>query len=70
MHEVMIDTFLDSHNQLPQEITLDYDATDDPIYCNQEKNFLMDSMTDTAYLPLYVFCGNQLLVSCLRPSSV
>lgn len=70
MHEVMIDTFLDSHNQPPQEITLDYDATDDPIHGNQEKSYFNGFYDGYCYLPLYVFCGNQLLVSYLRPSSV
>jgi Transposase DDE domain group 1 len=70
IHEVIVDTFLDSFKQPPQEITLDYDATDDPTHGNQDKNYFNGFYDGHCFLPLYVFCGDQLLVSYLRPSSV
>lgn len=70
LHEVIIDTFLDSFEVPPEEIILDFDATDDPAHGNQEKNYFNGFYDGYCFLPLYVFCGDQLLVSYLRPSSV
>jgi hypothetical protein len=70
VHEVMVETFLDSFEEPPEEITLDYDATDDATHGNQEKRYFNGFYDGYCYLPLYVFCGDQLLVSYLRPSSV
>lgn len=70
LHEVLVDTFLDSYDVPPQEIILDYDATDDPTHGNQEKRYFNGFYDGYCYLPLYVFCGDQILVSYLRPSSV
>ena len=70
LHEVLIDTFLDSYDDPPDEIILDYDATDDPTHGNQEQSYFNGFYDGYCFLPLYVFCGDQLLVSYLRPSSV
>jgi hypothetical protein len=70
LHEVLVDTFLDSYEEPPQEIILDYDATDDPTHGKQEKRYFNGFYDGYCFLPLYVFCGDQLLVSYLRPSSV
>lgn len=70
LHEVLVDTFLDSFEAPPEEIILDFDATDDPTHGNQEKNYFNGFYDGYCFLPLYVFCGDQLLVSYLRPSSV
>lgn len=70
LHEVLVDTFLDSYDVPPQEIILDYDATDDTTHGNQEKRYFNGFYDSYCYLPLYVFCGDQILVSYLRPSSV
>jgi len=70
LHEVLVDTFLDSHDVPPEEIILDFDATDDPTHGNQEKRHFNGFYDGYCYLPLYVFCGDQILVSYLRPSSV
>jgi hypothetical protein len=70
LHEVLVDTFLDSFdNEPPPEIILDYDATDDPTHGNQDQRFFNGFYDGYCFLPLYVFCGDQLLVSYLRPSS-
>ena len=39
MHRVMVDQFLDSYKQPPEEITLYFDANDDPIHGEQEGRF-------------------------------
>lgn len=70
LHEVLVDTFLDSFDTPPEEIVLDYDATDDPVHGNQEQRYFNGFYDNYCFLPLYVFCGDQILVSYLRPSSV
>lgn len=70
LHEVVVDTFLDSYDKPPEEITLDYDATDDPTHGEQDKRYFNGFYDGYCFLPLYVFCDRQLLVSYLRPSSV
>lgn len=70
LHEVLVDTFLDSYGAPPEEIILDMDATDDPTHGNQDKRYFNGFYDGYCFLPLYVFCGDQALVSYLRPSSV
>jgi hypothetical protein len=70
LHEVLVDTFLDSYDEPPEEIILDYDATDDRIHGQQEGRHFNGFYDGYCFLPLYIFCGDQLLVSYLRPSSV
>lgn len=70
LHEILVDTFLDSYDEPPEEITLDYDATNDTVHGNQDRRHFNGFYNSYCFLPLYVFCGDQLLVSYLRPSSV
>jgi Transposase DDE domain group 1 len=63
LHGVLVDTFLDSFEVPPEEIVLDYDATDDPTHGNQDKKYFNGFYDGYCFLPLYVFCGDQLLVS-------
>ena len=70
MHEILVDTFLDSFDEPPEEIILDYDATDDTVHGNQQKRYFNGFYDSHCFLPLYVFCDDQILVSYLRPSSV
>lgn len=70
LHEVLVDTFLDSFDSPPEEIILDYDATDDTVHGNQDRRYFNGFYDSYCFLPLYVFCGDQILVSYLRPSSV
>lgn len=70
LHEVLVDTFLQSFEQPPEEIILDMDATDDPIHGEQDNAYFNGFYRGYCFLPLYVFCGDQMLVSYLRPSSV
>lgn len=49
-------------------ITLDFDATDDPIHGNQEGRFYHGYYGNYCYLPLYCFCGDIPLWAELRTS--
>ena len=69
LHEVLVDTFLDSFDEPPEEIFLDYDATDDLIHGNQAGRYFNGFYDGYCFLPLYVFCGDQILVSYLRPAA-
>jgi hypothetical protein len=65
--ELFIESFGDSP---PEELVLDFDATDDPVHGEQEGRFFHGYYDGYCYLPLYVFCGERLLVSYLRPSNI
>lgn len=70
MHEVLIETFIKSFTTKPEELILDFDATDDRVHGNQEGKFFHGYYDHYCFLPLYVFCKDQLLVSYLRPSNI
>lgn len=67
MSEVFVETFIDSHEQPPKELILDFDATDDLVHGAQEQRFFHGYYDNYCFLPLYVFCGDQLLTAYLRP---
>jgi hypothetical protein len=69
MHRVLVETFIKSFKSPPQELILDFDATDDPVHGCQEGRFFHGYYQGWCFLPLYVFCGQQLLVSLLRPAN-
>ena len=68
--EVFVEQFIASHPTPPKQIVLDFDATDDPLHGNQEKRFFHGYYDHYCYLPLYVFCAEQLLVPYLRASNI
>jgi hypothetical protein len=70
LSRILIDQFIASHDQSPEEITLDLDATDDPVHGEQEGRFFHGYYQCYCFLPLYVFCGSQPLVAYLRPSKI
>ena len=70
MAEVFVEQFIASHDTPPEQIVLDFDATDDPVHGDQEGRFFHGYYDNYCFLPLYVFCGDQLLVSYLRPSKI
>ena len=69
-HEAMVETFIASFDAPPEELILDFDATDDAVHGRQEGRFFHGYYDHHCFLPLYVFCGDQLLVSYLRPSNI
>jgi hypothetical protein len=68
--EVFVKVFIASFNRPPEELILDFDATDDPVHGNQEMKFFHGYYDNYCFLPLYVFCGSQLLVAYLRPADI
>lgn len=70
LHEVLVDQFIASFKHRPKELILDFDATDDAVHGEQEGRFFHGYYNHYCFLPLYVFCGHQLLVSYLRPSDI
>ena len=68
LHDVIVDQFIASYSSAPDELILDFDATDDPVHGGQEGRFFHGYYDHYCFLPLYVFCGDQLLVSYLRES--
>jgi len=71
---LFVDLFLDahdaSHDRAPARITLDLDATDDPIHGHQEGRFFHGYYDCYCYLPLYIFCGEHLLAAKLRRANI
>ena len=65
-----VEAFLQLHPQPPAEIVLDLDATDDPIHGEQSGRFFHGYYKSYCYLPLYIFCGEHLLLAKLRPSNI
>lgn len=70
MSALLVEHFLASRDEPPEEIVLDFDATDDPIHGQQEGRFYQGYYRHYCFLPLYVFCGGHLLCALLRPSNI
>jgi hypothetical protein len=69
LHEVLVAQFIASFQTPPQELVLDFDATDDRVHGRQAGAHFHGYYGDYCFLPLYVFCGEQLLVAYLRPGN-
>jgi Transposase DDE domain group 1 len=67
---VFVDQFIAAHPESPEHVLLDFDATDDPTHGQQEGRFFHGYYDHHCFLPLYVFCGDELLVPYLRPSNI
>jgi hypothetical protein len=70
MSAVLVEQFIASFDAPPEELILDFDATDDPVHGTQEARFFHGYYDQYCFLPLYVFCGARLLVAYLRPSNI
>lgn len=70
VNRVLVEQFIASYRQAPTEIVLDFDATDDRVHGMQEGRFFHGYYDHYCFLPLYVFCGDQLLTAYLRPSNI
>ena len=68
IRQLFVDAFLASYATPPTQIVLDFDATDDPVHGQQEGRFFQGFYDEYCFLPLYVFCGEHLLVADLRSS--
>jgi hypothetical protein len=70
IEQVFVELFIEAHPEAPQQIVLDLDATDDPLHGHQEGRFFHGYYDCYCYLPLYIFCGEHLLVAKLRRSNI
>jgi hypothetical protein len=70
MSKALVEMFISSHATPPEELVLDFDATDDEVHGNQEGRFFHGYYDHYCFLPLYVTCGQQLLVAYLRPANI
>lgn len=62
--ELLVQLFVETTEE-PEEIILDLDTTNDTIHGNQEGRFFQGYYDEYCYLPLYIFCGHDLLVARL-----
>jgi hypothetical protein len=69
VQRLFTELFLDSYKTEPDEITLDVDATDDPLYGHQQGRFFLGYYDEYCYLPLYIFAGEHLLWAELRTAN-
>jgi len=67
--KTFVELFIESYKEPPKQITIDVDATDDTIHGEQEGRYFNGFYDDYCFLPLYFFCGDQLLWAQLRSSS-
>ena len=70
IRSLLVDLFLEAHTRPPKQITLDLDATDDPLHGEQEGRFFNAYYDCYCYLPLYIFCGRHLLAAKLRTADI
>ncbi|MFQ5959409.1 MAG: IS1380 family transposase, partial [Alphaproteobacteria bacterium] len=70
IQRVIVERFIASHDSPPEELILDFDATDDAVHGHQEGRFFHGYYDHYCFLPLYVFSGDHLLVAYLRPSNI
>jgi len=66
---LLLDVFMDAHPEAPKQVVLDLDVTDTPLHGRQEGRFFHGFYDQYCYLPLYIFCGDQLLAVRLREAN-
>jgi hypothetical protein len=64
--ELLVNIFLESYQEAPEQIVLDLDTTDLPLHGHQEGRFFHGYYDSYCYLPLYIFSGEHLLCARLR----
>lgn len=67
--QLLVEVFVESFKTPPKEITLDFDSTEDKVHGEQMHAVYNGHYGGDCFLPLYVYCGSQLLVAYLRPGS-
>jgi DDE family transposase len=70
IRNLFVDLFVEARPRAPKQIILDLDATDDPLHGEQEGRFFHGYYDCYCYLPLYIFCGRDLLAAKLRSAAV
>jgi hypothetical protein len=67
--ELLVQIFLESYPAAPEQIILDIDTTDLALHGQQEGRFFHGYYDQYCYLPLFIFCGDQVLCARLRESN-
>lgn len=67
---LLVKLYVEAQEEVPEEVVLDLDATDDPLHGNQEGRFFHGYYKRYCYLPLYIFAGRHALCARLRPSNI
>jgi hypothetical protein len=67
--QLLVQVFVESYKEAPAQIILDIDTTDLPLHGKQEGRFFHGYYDQYCYLPLYIFCGEQVLCARLRESN-
>jgi len=67
--ELLVQLFIEAHENAPSEMILDVDTTDLPLHGKQEGRFFHGYYDCYCYLPLYVFCGDHILCVRLREAN-
>ncbi len=72
LQDALVDVFLrlKAKQEVPQELVIDFDATDDPSHGDQRGRFFHGYYKRDCFLPLYAFCGGWPLAAILRPSNI
>jgi Transposase DDE domain group 1 len=60
IHQVLFEQLVGSFSAPPKELILDFDCTDDRVHSMQVGRAFHGYYDDYCFLPLYVFCGEQL----------
>ena len=68
--QFFVDSFIKTSRKEPKEIILDLDATDDPLHGDQQGKYFHGYYDCYCYLPLYIFCGDQLLCAKLKTANL
>ena len=71
MESFFVKAFLNNHpGRPPKRIVLDLDVTDNELHGKQEGRFFHGHYDCYCYLPLYIYCGDDLLCAKLRTADV
>jgi hypothetical protein len=66
IERLLVTLMMDAHDEPPRRLTIDLDATHDPIHGEQEGRHFNAFYDCYCYLPLYIFAGRHLLAAKLR----
>jgi Txe/YoeB family toxin of Txe-Axe toxin-antitoxin module len=68
--DLFVELFAEDLEEPDEPLILDIDATHDPLHGKQEEAFFHGYYDCYCYLPLYIFCGEELLCAKLRRSNI
>ena len=68
LSKIFVELFIESHDTPPKQLIFDVDTTNDTIHGDQEGKYFNGFYDEHCFLPLYFFCGGQLLWAQLRSS--